>query len=284
MKNTNLKNIFYSVLNVSVIAAIIVFIIVGLWKIGLLESPAFIKNWFFSEKVNHSENSEKIEDFLSENPVNNRYDVTAVQLSSENVKKILSEIQQDKTYSHDFQYSLISSHKIVTKRITVIKENGIACAYFVSHDGSVNKQIIEHDGTTTVNTLFNNELKTETFNSGDIEFSEQIGAVISHKDFLEAADNSDYSFSLASSEDGTVMIIEFNSSIGEYTQKQNYKLNLDYGVVIEAKCYENDTLIYSLTTNSLSSSAVTELNIPSVFLDSLPDDSKLSKTITELQE
>lgn len=284
MKNTNLKNVLFSVLNIVLIAAIIIFIIAGLWKIGLLESPDFIKKVFFPAKESYIENSKKIEDFLAENPTTSETDVTNVHLSPENVKKILLEIQPSDTYSHDFQYSLFSSHKALTRRINVIKDESVSYAYFVSQNGNVEKQVIEYDGLITVNTLSDNNIKSETFNAGDIDFSEQIGAVITHKDFLEAADNDDYSFSLASTEDGTVMLINFTSSIGEYSQVQNYKLNLDYGIVIEAKCYENNTLIYSLTTNSLSSDAFTELNIPSQFIQAMPYDSNLFRTKAALQE
>ncbi len=68
------------------------------------------------------------------------------------------------------------------------------------------------------------------------------------------------------------MIINFISHIGSYVQLQVYNINLDYGAVVSAKCYENDKLIYSLTTNSISDDAFSEIIIPEQFKLYLKED------------
>ena len=113
----------------------------------------------------------------------------------------------------------------------------------------------------------NGALKTVLYANGDFNFENEIGAVITHKDFFEAVGDDNYSFSLASSDDGTLLIIDFLSQMESYEQNQIYALNLDYGIVTQVMCYENGSLIYSLVTNSLSDSIDISLSVPESFLE-----------------
>ena len=73
------------------------------------------------------------------------------------------------------------------------------------------------------------------------------------------------------------MLIEFTSKDGDYSQLQKYTLSLDFGIVTEAYCYENDVLIYELTTNALSKELAPNFVIPQVFADYLPEEFALFK-------
>lgn len=288
MNRERLKNTVFSLLNVLVIAGVIVFIIAGLWKIGIVEMPDFLKNIVASTNSQSAESNKSTGDFLEDNKISDSYETVQLNPDTESVKKILRALVPAEKYSHDFQYKIISGKKSLTKRIAVIEQNGISCAYFVSGDGtSVNKQVIEANGKTIVNTISGQSLRAEEFASGDISFEEQIGAIITHKDFLALADNPDYSFSLASGEDGMLLIVHFSSVMGEYAQQQTYVLNLDYGIVTEAQCYENNRLIYTLTTNSISDNTDISLNIPRQFteyIDALASDIRTEEELPEVQE
>lgn len=270
MNKDRFKNIVFSTLNVLVIAGIIVFIIAGLWRIGLVEMPAFLGNIFASPADKITDNSQSTEHFLEENRLAGDYEIIKLNMDTESVREILNNLVPAKEYSHDFQYKLISGKKTTTKRFAVISTNDVSCAYFVSYDGAiVNKQIIETADKTIVNTVAGPSLRTEEYVSGNISFEEQIGAVLTHKDFLALADEPDFSFSLASSDNGMLLVVYFSSVMEDYTQQQTYILNLDYGIVTEAQCYENDRLIYELTTNSISENTDTSLTVPHQFTDYL---------------
>ncbi len=270
MYKERFKNIILSLLNILVIAGIIVFIIAGLGKIGLIEMPAFLENIFVSPSNEITDSSQSTEHFLEENKLESSYEIIKLNMDTESVKEILNNVLPAKKYSHDFQYKLISGKKSLSKRIAVVEENDVSCAYFVSGDGTtVNKQIIEADGKTIINTISGQSLRTEEIVSGNISFEEQIGALFTHKDFLSLAHNPDFTFSLASSEDGMLLVVDFSSVMDDYAQQQTYVLNLDYGIVTEAQCYENNRLIYTLTTNSISENTDISLNIPYQFTDYL---------------
>ena len=287
MNKERFTNIIHSFLNILVIAGIIVFIIAGLWKIGLVETPAFLKDIFVSPTDKGTDNSQSTEHFLEENRLENNYEIIKLNLDTEAVKEILNNLVPAKKYSHDFQYKLISGKKSLSKRITVVEENEVSCAYFVSGDGTtVNKQVIEVNGKTITNTVLGQSLRTEEAVSGNISFEEQIGAVITHKDFLSLADDPEFSFSLASSDDGMLLVVYFSSVIDDYAQQQTYILNLDYGIVTEAQCYENDKLIYELTTNSISENTDVSLSIPRQFteyIDALILELKTAEELPEAQ-
>ena len=144
-------------------------------------------------------------------------------------------------------------------------------AYYVSPGAGAYKQVFEKDGTTSVSVRRGKETHTASYPTGDIDFAGEIGVILTHEDFLKTAGDDGYTYSLISSDDGTLMLITFTSQSGAYTQTQTYKLNLDYGIVTEAWCYENDKLIYALSTGRLAERIEPDFVVPPEFSDLLPD-------------
>ena len=274
-----LKNAVFSVLNILVIAGILLFIMVGLMKIGILEVPGFLKGFLGTEASDNSSDNTEDADFLKQSDNTAEQEVHSAKLTGENVKRILSELDASKKYAHDLQYTLFSENGSLTKRVFVMKNNETYCAFFLSGDGSVEKQIINDGSTTYVNTIASDKLRTISYPNGYVDFAEQIGVIITHKDFLNAPDDPNYSFEIESDDFGTLMLISFLTQSDDYSQLQHYTLNLDYGIVTEARCYENDKLIYELTTNSLSQSIVPNFVIPKLLEEQLPKD--FEELITE---
>ena len=264
-----LKNLLFSFLNILVIAAILVFIMWGLWKIGLIELP-FLDKLSGNQSTEAPEKKHNSTEFLESTENLPKYDFESTELNGDTVKKMLSELKPSFSFAQDLQYTLISESSVLNKRVFVIKHDSVYCAFFLSGDGNVEKQIIRNDYHTTVNTLTGSELQGISYNNGDIDFGSQAGIILTHKDFLPAADDPAYTFEIGSDDNGTVMKISFTSAMGEYTQVQEYTLSLDYGVVTEASCYENGKLIYSLSTNSLSDELKANFNIPEEYLMYLP--------------
>lgn len=260
------KSVFVSILHISVITSILLFIVIGLDIIGLIDVPSLSDIFAGTGKVSSQHRDNEL-NFLPDTDESPDYIITRTELDSESVKKILENVSVLENYSHDLQYTLYSSAASLTERIVIIKNLDVSVAYFLDYDGTATKQIVRDSHSTTVNTLINGNVKTVTYPNGNFDFEGETGAIITHKDFFDIADNENYTFSLASSDAGSLLIIEFTSIDGSYSQVQNYALNLDYGVVTSASCYENGRLIYSLSTNSISDKDNIALSIPESFLE-----------------
>jgi len=274
-----LKNAFFSVLNILVIAGILLFIMAGLMKIGIFEVPDFLKGLFGIEAADDSDDSSDNTDFLKQSDEDTEYEIYSAELTPDNVKKILSELEVAEKYAHDVLFTVHSESGSMSKRVFVMKQNEKHCAFFLSGDGGVEKQIVSDGSTTSVNTAVSDKLKSVSYPNGYVDFAEQTGVILTHEDFFEAADQDGYSFEIKSDDNGAVMIIRFISEMGEYKQNQVYTLNLDYGIVTEAECYENGILIYELATNSLSDSITPNFVIPEPLKKQLPEE--FSEVISE---
>ena len=261
-----MKNMLISLLHIAVIASILLFIVIGLDTIGLIDVPSLSDIFAGTGKLSSQHHDDEL-DFLPTTDKNPDYIIIRTELDSESVKKILENINFAEIYSHDLQYTLYSSAASLTERVVIIQNPDVSLAYFVDFEGNATKQIVRNSDSTTVNTLINGNVRTVTYPNGNFDFEGETGAIITHKDFFDAADNEDYTFSLASSDTGSLLIVEFTSADGIYSQVQNYALNLDYGVVTSASCYENGRLIYSLSTNSISDKDNISLSIPESFLE-----------------
>ena len=265
-----IKNAVFSILNVLVIAGILLFIIAGLMKIGMFEVPAFLRK--FTEKPTEQTDgyTNNQSDFLGEADSEKNYEFQNALLTPDSVKKLLSELAPTEEYSQDVHFTVYSGESSVTKRVFLMKKKDLYCAFYLSGDSKPEKQIVRNENRTVINILDGENLKSAVYNNGDIDFSAQTGVILTHKDFFEAADNPQYTFSLKNDEHGTVLLIEFVSVKEGYSQLQKYTLNLDYGIVTEAKCYENDALIYEMYTDSISDNSTPGFAIPKEFMSYLP--------------
>lgn len=267
-----LKNVLISALHVLVIALILAFILFGLWRIGLIEPPAFAARLFGLSTDNPSDSPDSATEFLKPEDAFGDYTVLRAELSAETVRDMLENLTPAESYMQDLQYTLFSSHGSVSQRIVISRNAGTSTAYYISSGARATRQVIERDGTLTVNTTVGNNLRSVSYPSAAVGFDEQIGVIRTHKDFLATADDTAYTYSLLSGEDGTVMLISFTSQLGSLTQEQTYYLNLDYGVVTSADCYENGEPVYSLSTNAISRNPTVNLDIPAVFEQALAAD------------
>lgn len=264
-----LKDTFFGFLNIFVIAALLVFILAGLLHIGIIEPPSFLKSLFASDSENSGGNTADIPGIGSELT---EYEFEYITLSSENVKKMLYSITPCDSFREEYSYTLYSSAGSVTRNICALKSSGIYCAFYLGTNGTPYRQIVRGDTITTVNTLSHGSLQTAQFSTGNMEFPAEIGSVLTHSDFFSAADDPAYTFRLISDDYGSALAITFTSQIGGYSQVQEYTLSLNYGVVTKAECYENGTLIYSLSASFLSEDLTPSFKIPSEFLKFLPPD------------
>lgn len=274
----SLKNALFSVLNVLLVAAVLACIVFGLWKIGLLEPPAFLASWFGVDgRGEDGADGGVPAGFLKDEDENADYTVIKAEMTPESVRAMLTALEPEKTYVHDLEYTVYSGGVGAARRVVLAFDTELSLAYYISPGAGAYKQIIEHHGITSVSVLDGEDVRTVTMPTGDVGFAGQVGVILTHEDFLATAGDSEYTYSLLSGDDGTLMLITFTSQSAAYTQTQTYKLNLDYGVVTEANCYENGSLVYALSTNSLSKDGFPDFEIPAGFEALIPADSAVSE-------
>lgn len=269
-----MKNLIFSILDLLVIAAILAIIIFGLWWIGLLERPAFIEN-LFGNTGSHTGQNEALygTDFLKEKE-DTDYTVIEANMTYESVKNMLESLSPKDDFSVTITSSLFSHRGKTDSHFEILHKNGFYLAYSQGLSENGAQIITEKDGITEVSRLNGENIETVSYNSADIRFEQQLGVVLTHRDFLKLPEQAEYTYTLASSDDGSLLIISFVSELETYSQKQTYKLNLDYGIITEAECYESGRLIYSLHASALSASDDGLDKIPAEYHSMIPDEFK----------
>ncbi len=273
MKGSRFKNGFSVFLDTLVIAAILIFILFGLWKMELLETPDFLKGFLgISSGKSGDVLSEDVSKTLKKTGDYESGAESRVELTVENAKKILTSITPADYYVEDVQYTVYSEKGSVSQRVVIFNSHEGRRAYFISGNAAVKQVVESSDGAITVNTLADGRLSSVSYAAGDFDLAGEIGAILTHEDFIEVADEDNYTYSLVSGENGSEMVVNFVSHIGAYVQLQVYNINLDYGAVVSAQCFENDKLIYSLSASSISDDAFSGIIIPEQFKMYLKED------------
>lgn len=269
------KNALFSVLNVLLVAVVLVLILLGLAQIGLVDLPSFFAPLFGKDS---NASSDLADDGLSDilkNDSETAFTVVKAEMTPESVRVMLSALKPKTTYAHDLEYTVYSGSVGSSRRVTLFMDGNTHLAYYVSPNAGAYKQVFERDGTTEISVLRGEAVHSASYPTGEIDFSGEIGVILTQEDFLKTVGDDGYSYALLSSDDGTLMLITFTSRSGDYVQTQTYKLNLDYGVVTEAQCYENGKLIYALSTKRLAERLEPDFEIPQGFSDRLPDEVKV---------
>ena len=269
------KNALFSLLNVLLVAAVLLFILIGIAKIGLIDLPSFFSPFFGKDPNASSEPADNgLSAILKPGTATDGFTVIKAEMTPESVRTMLHALTPKKTYAHDLEYTVYSGNVGSSRHVVLYRLKDAYLAYYVSPGAGAYKQVFEKDGTTSVSVRRGKETHTASYPTGDIDFAGEIGVILTHEDFLKTAGDDGYTYSLISSDDGTLMLITFTSQSGAYTQTQTYKLNLDYGIVTEAWCYENDKLIYALSTGRLAERIEPDFVVPPEFSDLLPDELK----------
>ena len=269
-----IKNALFSSLNVLLVAAILIFILFGLAKIGLIDLPAFFAPLFGKDPNASSDLTDNGFSDILKRTENDSFTVLKAGLTPESVRTVLSALTPKETYAHDLEYTVYSGGVGSSRRVALFMDKDVSLAYYVSPGAGAYKQILAYGGTTKISVLRNRAVHTDTYPTGDLDFAGEIGVILTQEDFLKTTGEDGYTYSLLSGDEGTLMLITFTSQNGSYTQTQTYKLNLDYGIVTEAQCYENGRLIYTLSTNRLAAQFQPDFGIPDGFSSLLPDKTK----------
>ncbi len=169
-------------------------------------------------------------------------------ITHENVKELLSKVQTPDNFCWYFRSSLYSD-------IGILSENGILLAdgdnykiEIYSKDNILDRSIIKEGNYVSVSTEAN-KYEPQTYSSTEFSLFSEAG-VPDPSTFLENISDQ-FTYSITDSEYGSLIYCSFQQALGSYSQKEEYYISLEYGIVIKASCYENEKLIYSLETTAL---------------------------------
>lgn len=254
-----LKNILFGVLNFLVVVLLLCAIVFGLNKIGVFSFSDFFRELFGlpERRVNVLPYDDgKIYQSLSDGTSGG--DVTVkVSLSPENVKALLENVTLADDYYQETQYTVFAGNSQSIKRKAVIRRTeSLTGISLYDESGALFKRIEQlPKGVRVTNISADGNETSSEFPYGTITAEQESGVIMTHTDFLDGNLSSQFdesSYSVAYSSYGTVMQITFEKSDERYIRTQKYWLSLDYGIVVRAECYENDSLVYLLETLSLT--------------------------------
>lgn len=242
--------------NVVLVVVLLIFIVVGLNKIGIYDLP----DW--AEKIigtydnpdddglnNRADTEKSIEYSADKNAVEH-----ASELTYENARELIEAVLPVSAYKHEMTVEYLSGgEKVSSEIVSLICSDGLYRASVSDIDGNPKKYVSENADSTVVTVFEGGESAELVYPKTTFDISDECGFIIKADNFLE----SDYeldeaTFYLENGSYGAELTITFDTVLGEYTQTEVYTLSLDYGVVVFAECFENENLVYSMSTKSLS--------------------------------
>jgi hypothetical protein len=168
-------------------------------------------------------------------------------ITHQQVKELMSHLTVPDAFCWYYSHTLYSSKKSSTSSGILKMDEGSYRIESYTPDGVLTKTIVgEGDSISVSNNLYST---VSEFPSSTTSVFVEAG-VPDIQRFI-SDDGLDFEYTLVNSDYGTLIFAEFVSDKNGYVQRQEYYISLDYGIVIKADCYENNNIIYALTTTAL---------------------------------
>lgn len=252
----NHREILGIAVNIVLVIVLLLFIVIGLNKIGVYDLPDRIEK-LIGTYEEPQDTSAKAQPGLDESV---EYDdkkpkvTPASELTYENARSLIEAVVPVNSYKHEMTAEYYDEDNVASlQNIYFQSDNGTYLAVVTDGAGNTVKSVSENDENITVTAYVDGNEKVMTYPKSGFDITDECGFIITADNFL----GSDYeldeaSFYLENGTYGTELTITFETVMGEYSQTEVYTLSVDYGVVVYAECFENDKLIYTLKTKSLS--------------------------------
>ena len=250
MKNKH--EIFGLVANILAVVLLLAFIVVGLNFIGIYKLPAPIERLFGTYVDSdglYSGNDNEVYDIISFSDGDAKYHT--VDLDYSNAMAILEELSVNSDYVHDVTVKHCYENIERVQKVSIKRNYGLYEAS-VFEDNVRVKSIKEGKDEVVITTPEGEEDVHISLSKGDFDISRECGFILNVSELLDSDVELDEStFSQFSNDSGVFLTVLFEASLDDIVYKQSYVISLDFGVVTEVKCYEQDKLVYEMTTDSL---------------------------------
>ena len=168
-------------------------------------------------------------------------------INHDTVKEMLANVKAPDAFCWYYDSTVYSSKKSSTASgILKLDSNNYKIELY-SADGTLSKTVIGESESVTVQNNIHGTLSEFAAESADM-FAE---AGVPDISMFSNDTGTDFEYSLVTSEYGTLLYAEFETAKDGYSQSEQYYISLDYGIVIRADCYENENIVYSLSTTAL---------------------------------
>lgn len=241
--------------NILIVVAILIFIVLGLNKIGVYDLPDAIEKLIGT----YNENSDKpYKNYQSEHGLGVSFDgkksVSDVyELNYLNAVRLLENISPVENYNHKIEFKSFYEEKSLVKNVSLSRKNGLYSAYIIENDNRIVKEISESASTVTITSYMNSDPYEAVFERANFNISDECGFIINVDAFLDSGFELDSAtFTQLENEYGTAVKITFADSLGAHSCTESYIISMDYGVVLSAECHEDGLLVYSMSTKELS--------------------------------
>ena len=238
--------------NIAITAVVLVVIILGLNRMGLYNLPSWIEDVVNPD--NYQDNAAGVDDSMVYESVgydiNENTNVEKTSLTYENARQMLENIEALRNYYHELNINLMSNGKTVFSKVVINKMDEVYSADIYNKSGRLIKSIQSENDSITVKEYTNERVTGEfSYPAGNFTVGELSGVILDHENFLSgdyALEEGD--FSVIYGDFGAELEIVFDTVMDDYSQHEIYRVNVDYGVVTNAQCYENDELVYEMNT------------------------------------
>lgn len=166
-------------------------------------------------------------------------------ITHDRVKELIRAVIPPERYCWYYTSVLYSTDGSLSRKGILIYDNGDYKNELYDGEDTLIKTVSLRDGE-----LFVAQNGIETALSADSTTFFAESGISETASFL-SEEGEEFSYTLAESDYGTLLYADFTVEKGAYRQRQEYYISLDYGMVVRADCYENDSLIYHLETNAL---------------------------------
>ena len=251
----NHRDLLGLLINALIVVLILAAIVFGLNKIGVYDLPDGIEKFFsgFGDEDNSDIGNEALIYDTLDFDENEDNVPSVADVSYENARSLLENVSVDVNYSQEILVENISEANVRTDRFIVSKRDSNFDVSVYNDKDVLVKTISTKDGFVYItNPLSPSGDGVVKLTASDFSISDECGFILTHSEFLESDFALDEStFSVEKGKYGSNLLITFENSFEDYTKTQIYTVCLDYGIVTDAKVFENGVLVYKMSTVSL---------------------------------
>lgn len=252
MKNKN--EISGLAINIFVVVLLLAFVIIGLNMIGLYSLPESIEKLLGSAEesaLGNDNNDEGVYSLIEGSTISSSVEV--VELDYTNARTILENLKPSESYTQNVVVTHYFGNNSKTQNMSVARYNGLYEVAIYDSKNKPLKNIKETSHHVVISSLESDNGKDVVIPKGNFDISSECGFVVNVDEFLKHSEKLDEGdFSQFSDDNGSFMIVSFDSDVDGVVYSQQYTVSIDFGVVTKAFCYEDEKLIYEMITTGLS--------------------------------
>ena len=252
MKNKN--EVFGLATNILAVVLLLAFVVIGLNMIGLYNLPESIENILGTGEDSaegEDNNDEGVYSLIGSTGTPSAVEV--VELDYTNARTVLENLKPSESYIQNVVVTRYSGNSSSVQNLSVVRSNGMYEVSICDAKDKPIKNLKETSHHMVICSADSDNGKDVVISKGNFDISYECGFVVNVDEFLKYSDKLDEGdFSQYSDDNGSFMIVSFNSEVDGIVYFQQYTISIDFGVVTKAFCYEDEKLVYEMITTGLS--------------------------------